>query len=84
MTVVVADASVLVAELLRGRGRALFRHPELSVVVAEGQWEEAEHELARRLDVLESKGLTKDRRADLESGVRALIDDGAIDVVPQV
>jgi hypothetical protein len=31
-----------------------LRHPELSVVVAEEQWEEAEHELARRLDILAS------------------------------
>jgi hypothetical protein len=33
--IVVADASVLVAELLRRRGRELLRRPELSVVVAE-------------------------------------------------
>jgi hypothetical protein len=38
--IVVVDASVLVAELLRRRGRELLRHPELSVVVAEDQWQE--------------------------------------------
>jgi hypothetical protein len=54
---VVADASVLVAQLLRDRGRDMFRHPNLNVLVAEDQWEEAEHELARRLGVLESRGL---------------------------
>jgi hypothetical protein len=33
--IVVADASVLVAELLRQRGRDLLSHPGLQVVVAE-------------------------------------------------
>lgn len=32
--IVVADASVLVAELLRKRGRELLAHPELRVVVS--------------------------------------------------
>ena len=37
--IVVADASVLVGELLRKRGRELFLHSALHVVVAEDQWE---------------------------------------------
>ncbi len=80
---VVADASVLVGELLRRRGQALFRNPELSVLVAQDQWEEAEHELDGRLDVLESKGLGTDRRERLEHDVRLLIDQGAIAIVPR-
>jgi predicted nucleic acid-binding protein len=80
--IVVADASVLVAELLRRRGRELLSHPELSVVVAEDQWEEAEHELARRFDILESRAvLNKERRQDLEREVRALIEERAVEVV---
>jgi hypothetical protein len=51
--IVVADASVLVGELLRKRGRELLLHPTLRVVVAEHQWDEAEHELSRRLGILE-------------------------------
>jgi hypothetical protein len=47
--IVVADAGVLVGELLRRRGRELFLHPALHVVVAEDQWSETEHEPARRL-----------------------------------
>lgn len=35
--IVVADASVLVAELLRRRGRELFSRADLRVVVAEEQ-----------------------------------------------
>jgi hypothetical protein len=50
--IVVADASVLVGELLRKRGRELLLHHDLRVLVAEHQWEETEHELSRRLDIL--------------------------------
>ncbi len=82
--IVVADASVLVAELLRRRGRALLRHPDLSVVVAEDQWEETGHELARRLDILSSRaGLSNERRQDLDGAIRALIDEKVIEVAPR-
>ena len=81
MIVVVVDASVLVAELLRERGRALLRHPDLHVLVAEDQWEEAHHELAKRLDALASRGLGASRRHDLEALIQALLDDDAITVV---
>lgn len=37
MIVLVVDASVLVAELLRRRGRELFAHPDLRCLVAEDQ-----------------------------------------------
>ena len=50
--IVVVDASVLVAELLRSRDRALFAHPDLRCVVAEEQWQEAEHELEKRVAVI--------------------------------
>lgn len=50
--IVVADASVLVGELLRQRGRELLLHPNLRVLVAEHQWEETEHELSGRLEIL--------------------------------
>jgi len=45
----VADASVLVAELLRARGRALVAHPQLDLVVAAEAIGEAEHELRKRV-----------------------------------
>lgn len=82
--IVVADASVLVAELLRRRGRELLRHPDLGVIVAEDQWEEAEHELARRLDILESRAvLSNQRRQELQGAIRALIDEKVVEVVPR-
>ena len=64
---VVADASVLVGELLRQRGRELLLDPELRLLVAEHQWEEAEHELSRRLKILEQQGrLTAEQRVILQ------------------
>jgi hypothetical protein len=80
--IVVADASVLVGELLRTRGRELFLRPALHVVVAEDQWSETEHELARRLAIMQSTGrLTPDGRRVLEQSVSAMIDTQAIEVV---
>ena len=54
--IIVADASVLVGELLRSRGRDLILHPRVQLVVAEHQWGEVEHELERRLSIMESRG----------------------------
>jgi predicted nucleic acid-binding protein len=82
--IVVADASVLVGELLRQRGRELLLHPSLRVLVAEHQWEETEHELARRLDILEARAiLAATQRQALEQSVRLLVDTRAIEVAPR-
>jgi len=81
--IVVADASVLVGELLRKRGRELVLEPDLRVFVAEHQWEETEHELSRRLDILEShERLTAEQRIALEQAVSDLVETRAIEVVP--
>jgi predicted nucleic acid-binding protein len=80
--IVVADASVLVGESLRKRGRELFLHPELHVVVAEDQWSETEHELSRRLGIMQTTGRLKpDGRRALEQSVRAMIDTQVIEIV---
>lgn len=44
----VVDASTLVAEALRARGRLLLAHPDLDLVVAAAAWSETEHELRKR------------------------------------
>lgn len=81
--IVVADASVLVGELLRKRGRELLTRPDLRVLVAEQQWDEAQHELSRRLDILETRvGLTTEQREALERAVNDLVETRAIEVVP--
>ena len=77
--IVVADASVLVGELLRKRGRDLILHDALRVLVTEHQWSEAEHELRRRLDILVDRGrITAERRAELETDVLGFVKAGAI------
>lgn len=45
----ITDANVLVAELLRSRGRALIAHPTLELTIAETVWDEAEYELRKRI-----------------------------------
>lgn len=73
--IVVADASVLVGELLRERGRALILHTGLHVVVAEHQWAEADHELHRRLTLLCGTGrISAERQVELENDIRGLVD----------
>ena len=47
-----ADASTLVAEGMRARGRRLFAHPHLDLVVAADAWSETEHELRKRVALL--------------------------------
>jgi len=80
--IVVADASVLVGELLRERGRALILHTDLHVAVAEHQWNEADHELHRRLGILSGKGrISDERRSELEDSIRGMVDTGAIEIV---
>jgi len=82
--IVVADASVLVGELLRQRGRDLLAHPNLRVIVAEDQWDESEYELSRRLAILESRAILTAAQADvLRQSVRRLIDVRAIEVAPR-
>lgn len=83
--ILVADASVLVAELLRKRGRVLLSHPDLRIVVAEEQWEETEHELGRRMAIIvERAQLTAHQAQALQEAVEALIDARLIEVIPRV
>ena len=81
--IVVVDASVLVSELLRKRGRELFAHPELRCVVAEEQWQEAEHELEKWVAVIVGQGrLTAEQARSLQEAVRDLVGTGVIEVIP--
>ncbi|MGH9300156.1 MAG: PIN domain-containing protein [Acidimicrobiales bacterium] len=82
--IVVVDASVLVAELLRRRGRELFAHPDLQCVVAEEQWEEARHELQKRVAAIVGQGrLSSEQGEKLLKVVHDFIQDDVIEVVPR-
>jgi predicted nucleic acid-binding protein len=48
----VVDASVLVAELLRERGRKSLTDTRLELAITDAQWDETRHELTRRLTIL--------------------------------
>jgi predicted nucleic acid-binding protein len=82
--IIVADASVLVGKLLRDRGRNLILHPQVQLVVAEHQWSEVEHELERRLSIMESRGrISAERRSVLEGAVQHLVDVQGIELIPR-
>ncbi|MGD9889665.1 MAG: PIN domain-containing protein [Dehalococcoidia bacterium] len=46
------DTSTLVAEGVRARGRRLFAHSDLDLVVAADAWSETEHELRKRVALI--------------------------------
>jgi predicted nucleic acid-binding protein len=52
----IVDASVLVAEGLRERGRKLLAHSSLDLAISTEAWSETEHELGRRVGVLARRG----------------------------
>lgn len=82
--IVVVDTSVLVAELLRQRGRALFAHPDLLAVVAEEQWEETEHEIAKRIAITIEQGrIDVEQAKALHGAIHALFDARVIEVIPR-
>jgi predicted nucleic acid-binding protein len=82
---VVADASVLVAELLRERGRALIGDPRLRVVVAEEQWSETQAELSRRLGLIIERGrLTATQASSIQQAVQTLVENQVVEVIPRV
>ena len=75
---------MLVAELLRERGRALIADPRLRIVVAEDQWSETQHELGRRVALLVAHArLTKEQAARIQQAIESLVDSRVIDVIPR-
>lgn len=53
----VVDANILVAELIRQRGQELIVHLELELYMAEKAWDEACHELSKRIAKMVQKGI---------------------------
>ena len=73
----VVDASTLVAEALRARGRELLAHPALDLLVASEAWDETQHELRRRVALLAERG-------HLEDGEITRLLDAAVTAVTTV
>lgn len=65
----VVDANILVAELMRQRGRELIVHPELKLYMAEKAWDEACHELSKRVAAMVQKGIFSQ-----DAGQKLLVD----------
>ncbi len=82
--IVVADASVLVAELSRRRGRELLSRPDLRVVMAEDQWNETAHELDKRLAAIVRHGhLSPSQADDLLRAITELVETHVIEIIPR-
>src|SRR5688500_15129155 len=80
--IVVADTSVLVAELLRARGRALLRDTRLDVAITEEQRSETDHEVERRLRSFFGRvRVSADQIAMIREDIAAII--STIEVVPR-
>jgi predicted nucleic acid-binding protein len=70
----VVDASALVAELLRERGRKLLLDTRLELAITDAQWSETQHELSRRLNILvERKQLSNDTAEELLQNALELV-----------
>jgi predicted nucleic acid-binding protein len=77
------DASTLVAEVLRARGRRLIADPALDLVVAADAWDETRHELHKRVTHLVARGhLAAEPAADLLQAALAAV-AAAATVVPR-
>ncbi|MGK7916011.1 MAG: PIN domain-containing protein [Prochloraceae cyanobacterium] len=53
----VVDANILVAELIRVRGRKLIVRPELELYMAEKAWSETTYELNKRIEKMIDRGV---------------------------
>lgn len=76
------DASTLVGELLRERGTKLLVEPRLDLYVPAKMWEEAGHEISKRLDIRISRGLPESIASRLlNRAVR--VKEGSVTEVPE-
>ena len=78
-----SDASALVAEALRDRGRWLISHPDLNLYVAPPTWSETVHEIGRRLDAMVLNGRIGPLRRDLAFAEATELLSEEVIVVPE-
>ncbi len=60
----VIDVNILVAELIRQRGRELILHSTWELYMPEKQWEEACYELDKRMKIMTKKGIFSPQTAE--------------------
>jgi predicted nucleic acid-binding protein len=79
----VVDANILVAELMRARGRALLRHETLELYMAEAPWQEARYELPKRLRYMVEQGRLDQNRGDQLLAEAFALAEAYVDIVPE-
>ncbi len=82
MRLVIA-ANILVAELLRARGRAMIAHPMLELRIAGPVWGEAEHELHKRAKVMIVRGILTTNVAERLLEIALITANDRIIQIPQ-
>jgi predicted nucleic acid-binding protein len=79
----VVDANILVAELMRARGRALLRHEALKLYMAETPWQEARYELPKRLRYMVEQGRLEKHRGEVLLAEAFALAEAYVDIVPE-
>ena len=84
MMTLIIDANILIAELLRQRGRELLRNPQLMIYASERVVDETNYEIQKRIRHMITTGkLSKEAGADLTQVAAELIETRII-TVPQM
>ncbi len=84
MMILIIDANILIAELLRQRGRELLRNRQLSIYAANKVLEETNYEIQKRIIHMVTTGkLSREAGADLTQAAFQLLETCIINV-PQV
>jgi predicted nucleic acid-binding protein len=78
-----SDASALVAEALRDRGRRLISHSDLNLYAAPPTWSETVHEIGRRLDAMVLRGRILPLQRDLAFAEAMALLSAKVIVVPE-
>ena len=84
MMILVIDANILIAELLRQRGRELLRNPQLIIYASERVVDETNYEIKKRISRMITTGkLSKEAGADLTQAASQPLETCII-TVPQI
>ena len=84
MMTLIIDANILIAELLRQRGRELLRNPQLIIYASERVVDETNYEIKKRISRMITTGkLSKEAGADLTQAASQPLETRIISV-PQI
>jgi predicted nucleic acid-binding protein len=82
MMILIIDANILIAELLRQRGRELLRNPQLIIYASERVVDETNYEIQKRINRMITTGkLSKEAGVDLTQAASELLKTSIINVL---